>query len=275
MVETCIFFGSIYCPEYIINVYVQYIDIWVFKYFSQVFKFCCIITEISISYSRVVKILNQKNKFTNFFNKISLKIYVCLLVLSGMAFYSIRFSQYYINTNLSNGYFTFYNSDPFGFPEEYGRMILSFFYNSIVSILSVIVIFLIDFYLLKRVKQQNKEKLKMINVNLGTKKSIQKTINDCNKREERITRLIVFNTIFMCIIRLPEIVSLLLYFIVNVLKYSISKKHNNYYVYSELSLAQIIDYGDFMFGLNGTFQFIIFFYFNTNFRNSFSMLLRL
>lgn len=84
----------------------------------------------------------------------------------------------------------------------------------------------------------------------------QKNIDDYAKRERNITHLIIINTIFMCIIRIPEIVAITL-------------QVNNYYLKTINGLetlctyydcGSVIEFGDFILPLNGLFQFIVFFF---------------
>lgn len=260
-INNCLTFPSVYCPSYVMKEPIQYIDIWIFKYFTQIFKFCSTITEVSISYSRLINILNLKNKFSDFFNKINFKIYVFIIFFTGLVLNLNRLFQYKVNTMFNSDTFPYYVND---FDEKTNmsvQFILVSIYAFINSVLTMFLIIGIDAYLLRRIIRQNKQKLFMVFKN--------KSIDDCIKREERITRLIIISTIFMTLIRLPEL--LFLGFFIYVYYFSIDYINSD--CLAKLSCFQLIEYGEFLFPLNGVFQFIVFYFFNSNFRDSFKNLI--
>lgn len=118
-----------YCPLYVINPTVQYFDILVFKYFLSVMRFNCCATELSISYSRLVNIMEIKNFFTSFTSKVSIRLYLVILFIVSMLMNLVKFvyAYYYLN-----------------------------------NIVVMILIILLDFILLVKVKLQNRPKLRIL-----------------------------------------------------------------------------------------------------------------
>ena len=74
-----IYFGSIYCPNFIVKTYIQFIDLVIFKYLCASIKFCCALTEFYISLSRYCKVTDTKSKIFKIFNDTSLSKHIIII----------------------------------------------------------------------------------------------------------------------------------------------------------------------------------------------------
>lgn len=93
----CITVYGNFCPDYITNVYLQYFDIYTFKYFINVLKFCCIFTEVAISYSRYVNI--DKISLTNNKKHSKKTKFTCSIMFLSMLLNLIRVFSFRISDN--------------------------------------------------------------------------------------------------------------------------------------------------------------------------------
>ena len=110
----------------------------------------------------------------------------------------------------------------------------------------------------KFIRNNSRTKLKQLSD--LTSKENKKKMEDLLNKENNITKLIITNTIFLIIIHVPEIVATIYH-----IKYNNSFNVLNYYYDTQ----KIIDLADFLFLINPLFQFILFYKFNRNFRESF------
>lgn len=94
---------------------------------------------------------------------------------------------------------------------------------------------------------------------ISANKTLDKSIQDYQAREKRITNLIVFNTIFMVITRFPDLFCIFFQY------QGLDKKLD---IETLANSSNISEYLEFLFALNGIAQFILFYFFNKNFRES-------
>lgn len=107
-------------------------------------------------------------------------------------------------------------------------------------------------------KNQNKTKMK----NLGSANSEMniKKIQDLKSKEENLTKLIITNTMFLIILRAPDIIATIYHIKLNT-HYT---KLSFYY-----DIGKIIELFDFLYTVHPVFQFVLFYKFNRYFRESF------
>lgn len=129
-------------------------------------------------------------------------------------------------------------------------------YYSFTVLLTVAIIIIIDLYLLKKIKDQNKNKIKLNNKDSKLK-------NDLKIKEERITKMVIFNAIILIFLRSPEILAT----IFNIYIYSKESYLFEFSLYFSSNLNELFD---FLFLLHSTFQFFLFYKFNKNFKESFN-----
>lgn len=124
-------------------------------------------------------------------------------------------------------------------------------------------IFLIDLKLLLIVKESNSKKKLVLNIKNDNENN-SKEIKDCESREKRIRNLVLMNTTLLIGIRVLDLISIFYTFNIN----------NNYYLFCEeyYNCSKYFDYYEFIFSLNSFFQFILFYFFNTKFREAFSQI---
>lgn len=132
----------------------------------------------------------------------------------------------------------------------------------LASLFTFLFIICCDIYLLRKVKEQNKNKL-ILSESFNNNACL---LNDFIKREERITRMVIVNALCMILVRAPEIIANSYqlfqyfgippaYFLFNFCQYTYCGNLN--------------ELGEYVFPLNGIFQFIVFNKFNSKFRESF------
>lgn len=187
LMNKCIVPGGIYCSWISNYVFVQYIEIYVIRYFGSVLKFCCNISEISIALSRLIKVKQPKGKFFNLFENFKSKYYILIVFLTSFFISFYKIIQYKIDYGYDG---TTYPIDKlFEDSSDYNGidfedilvsvfLVINYFIASLLTFLSII---LIDIYLLITVKLQNKKKLAL---NGESSKNFKNLENDCKKREE-------------------------------------------------------------------------------------------
>lgn len=172
----------------------------------------------------------------------------------------IKLFEYHVNFDVNYDVVSFphdvikENVEISGDPSDFSLAFIMI--NNIILVLPVI---LIDMYLLFIIRKQNKKKLKLLN-NLPKN---NKTIVECSKREQRIRHIIIFNFVFMVIIKIPEIVAIQLH----ISKFN-SENMPVYYC-RMFDCSFFSEMFDFTFVLNSILQFFLFYLFNRNFRDSF------
>lgn len=128
-------------------------------------------------------------------------------------------------------------------------------FPEILDVISLLVplvgITIFDICLLKLVKNSNRKK-----------KSVKKDSDHENEsREKRIRNLLVINTIVYGILRIFDLVAI---FDTN----RFIKKHLEYCLIY-YNCKKYYDYYEYLFSINGTYQFILFYFFNLNFYSAF------
>lgn len=121
-------------------------------------------------------------------------------------------------------------------------------------------IVIIDLMLLRKLLKIKESKL---NVTQSNSINNQKTMSDSNKREIRVGFMIIINTMIMIATRIPEIIFFLIE--IGLFKSDIFDATG--------SSKNIAEFGEFIFALNGFFQFFIFYNFNLKFKEGFKMIL--
>ena len=124
------------------------------------------------------------------------------------------------------------------------------------DVIIVAIIFLSDFYLILKYRKIISGKIASMK---SSPSSIEK-INELNKKERNITKLVITNGFILLFLRIPEIFGA--YFqITNHLETSLLSRF--------FDTGRINEFFDFLFTLHPTFQLILFYKFNINFRESF------
>lgn len=172
---------------------------------------------------------------------------------------SIKIFSYRINENFDDAY-----SFPYTIENECDKSlnicIPNIIYILFINIVSNIPIIIIDFKLLRKIKERNIVKL----IYASNK---DKTMLESKKREEKITIMIILNTIFFIILRSPEIY--FSFFIIsrmnNFLK---SDRMIEFFKWKICDFIQCdnLEIFDFILPLNGPFQFLLFCICNKKFR---------
>lgn len=112
------------------------------------------------------------------------------------------------------------------------------------------------------IKNLNKNKKKII---ISNKYSDKSELDQSKNKEVNLTHLSVANTIFIIILRVPEMVFSIKYLFLHKV---VNSRSNLLCDYVECS--DIMDWFDFLFPLNGVLQFCLFYTFNNNFKESFN-----
>lgn len=128
-------------------------------------------------------------------------------------------------------------------------------YYILTSILLVCCIAIADVIMLVKYKAKNRQKIKVLTENINKKRKL----DELRLNEKRIFNMIIFNSLFMITLRMPELV-----FTYNDLKYERMHNFNIYYY----DTTKAIENFDFLFPLNGMFQFLAFYFFNKNFKEN-------
>lgn len=266
---------GIYCPSYVSNIYMQYFDVYFIKYLGSVVKLCIYILEFSISLSRCRKNVKIENKLFKYTEKLSFKMYALILVGFSFIFnIIIRIGYapniYYSEDSFPYMYYDFKNCRPnprFAIILEKCNVYIAFLwiYYFVTIILTTLSIIFVDLFLVYNVRKTNKKKVDNLNSKNVKSKMDLKVIDDCKKRDKRITAMILSSTLAMMILRTPELYET--YVIIDkymLVKWEIDKRFFDYE-----KLAYIVDY---VFALNSFAQFLIYFRFNSKFRESFKLL---
>ena len=86
-------------------------------------------------------------------------------------------------------------------------------------------------------------------------------IKECQEGEKRTTNMLIINSCFQVLLRIPEIVALVYYLIFNL-------EMPAFCIY-DYQCDIIADLFEFLFALSGVFQFILFYCFNKKFKESY------
>lgn len=184
----CIEYTSKYCPNFLPNLTVQNIYIYIFLYLLPVTKFCCFFTELGISYSRL-KQMKTIQTFTDIQNGSKKYItYLIIIVILSLSINSIRLFEF--EASIEPQDFTF-PADKWIGQLKYTTALSSmiFKYASIIYfilpiILFAIPIFVIDLKLLMNIKNSNKNRMKNISINKDMKKEDMKIVDACKRKEK-------------------------------------------------------------------------------------------
>ena len=293
LINKCIKINGIYCPYYIRNENIKYMDIYLFKYWASSIKLCSSITELSIAISRLKSSLISHNKLLKLGSNASFRTYILINIIFSLALSSIKRLEFSIN----NSYYTGTAKNLFlpnpstkedvnsfsmmSFPDDDSNInywknyfnlnsyfyilescnILKYFlyaYNFLSGPCILLSIFIIDLYLFRQVKETNKKKLTLLYAETQAKTKKQ---NEMKSKEDKIARLIVTNTLILCLIRFPESIATIFHIKINT-------RFNELSFYYDT--VKIIELFDFLFVLNPVFQFILFYKYNRVFKESFT-----
>lgn len=269
LVNICIERFSIYCPEYVTLIPMQLFDIYAIKLLLPVIRYNCIISELAISVSRFI-LVTETQLFFKYLNEIKTSYYLIVLIVSGVLLNLIKVFQYSVNRTYTFDSFPYYSGDHNNQTDIYRfpLTIINLTLFVITFLFPMIGISAFDILLLLDIKKKDKIKIDFAITNEKSSTKIEKKISECRSREERVTNLIVFNTIFMIISRIPEIVfnglAMKTFFEKQINAFT--EKDISYY----FDMSRLLEYSDFFFTINGIFQFIIFYNFNRNFKESFN-----
>lgn len=166
LINNCIIEVGIYCSIIRIYLPVQYFDKIILKYVGSAIKFCCNISYISVSYSRLVNIINSKNCIILHLNKIKYSYYLIIVVISSLIVSSIKIIQFHVNYDLSGNTETklfmsfptdYYLSEHSAYEFDENKIFNTFYiaYISFNGIFLVIMMTVFDIALLIKVKYKN------------------------------------------------------------------------------------------------------------------------
>lgn len=121
-----------------------------------------------------------------------------------------------------------------------------------VNVLLILPTIFIDLKLLLYIRKSNK---------------IQKNKNEGTKKESKLKKLLIFNSLFFIILRAPEITVVFLYFKYT---YNIDEKlYNQLCLHSNYDCFKLYSLADFTFNFNSLLQFVLLYFFNRNFKESY------
>ena len=255
LINVCIFDSTMFCSSLYYNVPSQYFKIIFFLFFGNIIKLCCNLSYISFTFSRFCLSTNKKAGFYKKFDDMNLKFYYFLMVLFGIILSLFKLFQYDVN------YIYNYNKS---FPYEiydvnncksanYKCVLfrtLKLVNDFIKNILTYLLIILIDLVLIKNIRNDLKNKIKVSQ----SKKVIDTAIDSLNN----VNRMVLINSVLFFLAYSPE-------FFTNILLIAF----NNYLYLFCTGYISCNDFNELVAVFNFfslSFQFFIFKRFNKLFR---------
>lgn len=205
-INRCILIDGIYCPLYVTTIYIQKIDLYVFKICASIIKLSSSATEFFISFSRFIKIADKRGKLFDIFKQANKIIVEGLFLVISLVLCSIK-SLYEYKINYGGPFVSqTFPLDFLGINYDLIRFYIVIVYYAITIAVSFLSVLIMDLMLLKNIKKQNKGKLK---VQKSSSTAYMKTFKECEARKNRIINMIRLNILYIFIIRFPEIMAII------------------------------------------------------------------
>lgn len=274
-------------------VYIQYFKLISVRLVGNTLKTASNITYVSFTLSRYIMVTNYDLKLFKIFQKLSLKFYFLLL---GLFSISVNGYVYFVsptkdaslmysgNSDISKNITDLYKWESIGdYKQNFENSNFQLF-NSLQiiriifsDILYVILVFIIDYYLLKFVTKQMKNKIaNLIQNGLNQFGREIKLKRQAKNTEKRITSLIVLNGINFFVFKLPATLMSLYGFIFIYDQTNNIYKPNliGYIICRHLKFCEsIAELAHLFYLLSFIAQFFIFFKLDKNFNDNFSLLI--
>ena len=260
IINQCLFFNSLFCPDTYYAKSTQYFTIIVIYFLGSVVKFCKNVTFLSFTISRYILSLNKKKGFYEKFSKMNLKAYLAILILISLILNLFKIFEYKVSAindptdqypkevyderrcdSNFDSYCKFFNTM---------KLIVLFINNFSLYIIN----FIVDIVLLKDFSKHLKDRQKLV--------SNTKSQND-EEASNKTTRMAIISNLFYLITYLPE---LIVSIIITIYSNQISKFL--FYISSVSSMLIVEEFE--IFGLISVVSiFYNLIYFNKNFNISY------
>ena len=203
----CLNYGSVFCPEIMTYESIQYFKIYFIQYFGECMKTCSILTSIAFSYERYINSASSKSKLSNLFRKMSLKLFVFLILLFGLLSSFCKVFEYSVNfKNMSDSEYPILNL-PFMTDKLWFIIIYSLHYllNDFVLLAFNLAI---DIKLMRHVRSELKLKMAfMLKFDPLVSQETSKKQSEINKAERSCNKMVLYTTFIYFFFRVPELLN--------------------------------------------------------------------
>jgi hypothetical protein len=231
----------------------------VVNYLGNVLKTCTNLNQISISIDRFVISSDLKNKFLKKMTQIKPTSYFIYSVLFSSTINVVKLFEY--DNDMNVNMFKFPSLNPYFFDIAYFYWYLNVLNLFISNIFFSFIQILINVFLLVYVKKSLANKLKLTAANDFNKKFKEK-----RNTEKKIKMLIIINGFCLFILHMPDLI-ISFFFI-------FSKKNYLLYIQSYTFFSNIFsDLSDICYIFEYSLNFMIFYFFNNQFKASFKNLI--
>jgi hypothetical protein len=212
LINVCIFDSTIFCSSVYLNVSSQYFKIIVIFFLGNIIKLSCNLSYISFTFSRFCLSTNKKTGIYKKFDDMNKIIYYALIILFSIFLSLFKLFQYdinYIYNHFKSFPFEIYdigNCESDNYKCTLFR-ILKLLNDIIKNILMYILSVFIDLVLMKNIREDVKNKLKLTKI----KKTITTAISSLNN----VNRMVLINGILFLIAYSPEFITNILLILFN------------------------------------------------------------
>ena len=261
LLNECLFYNS---PLFCSSVYQwqssQYFKIVVVHFLSRTCKTCSSLSYMCFSFSRFMRIdsKSRSNKYFRRFNKLSMKKFTLSFILFGAVLTLYKLFQYRVNRiQEPQKLFPYEIHDEISCKEQKNRHIcqlitsLKILDSATNDILFFVLCLTIDCYLFVTFKKEIEQKKKVSTIK----------VDDLDKKQEDLTKMIIVNGVIYFVSHSPEFVS-------SVLLIIFAHKISNICMF-KISCDIINENAQFFSLVAITFQFFVFKRFDQNFKSSY------
>ena len=258
LINVCIFDSTIFCSTLYYYVPSQLFKIIFILFFGNVIKLCCNFSYISFTFSRFCLSTNKKSGIYKKFDGLNLKFYYTLMFIFGVLLSLFKLFQYDYNYiyNLNKSFpFEIYdvgNCESTNYKCILFRA-LKLINDIIKNILTYMISFLIDIILMKNIRKDVENKLKLTK----SKKTISTAIHSLNNAN----RMVLVNGIVFFVAYSPEFIVNILLVVLNNHLYLFCAGYISCNDFNEL--AEVFNF------FSISFQFFIFKSFNKLFKENY------